>query len=69
MRLLSAGMRMRSPSADPADGLVLIVEAGATRRDETADAVANLRACKVNILAAVLNKDTSPVPEKISKRL
>lgn len=52
-----------------ADGLVLIVEAGATRRDETAEAVANLRACKVNILAAVLNKGTSPVPEKISKHL
>jgi Mrp family chromosome partitioning ATPase len=53
----------------PADGLVLIVEAGATRRDETAEAVANLRACNVNILAAVLNKGTSPVPEKISKHL
>jgi polysaccharide biosynthesis transport protein len=51
-----------------ADGLVLIVEAGATRRDETAEAVANLRACKVAILAAVLNKDTSAMPEKISKR-
>ena len=53
----------------PADGLILIVEAGATRRDETADAVANLRACKVNILAAVLNKDTAAVPEKLYKRL
>jgi succinoglycan biosynthesis transport protein ExoP len=52
-----------------ADGLVLIVEAGVTRRDETAEAVANLRACKVNILAAVLNKGTSPLPEKFSKRL
>jgi capsular exopolysaccharide synthesis family protein len=53
----------------PADGLVLIVEAGATRRDETAKAVANLRACKVNILAAVLNKDTAAVPERIYKHL
>lgn len=53
----------------PADGIVLIVEAGATRRDETAEAVSNLRACKVNILAAVLNKGTSPLPEKISKHL
>jgi capsular exopolysaccharide synthesis family protein len=52
-----------------ADGLVLIVEAGTTRRDETAQAVANLRACKVNILAAVLNKGTSPIPEKVSRRL
>jgi capsular exopolysaccharide synthesis family protein len=53
----------------PADGLILIVEAGATRRDETAEAVANLRACKVNILAAVLNKDTSAIPAKIFKHL
>jgi capsular exopolysaccharide synthesis family protein len=52
-----------------ADGLILIVEAGATRRDETAEAVSNLRACKVNILAAVLNKGTSPVPEKIYRHL
>jgi Mrp family chromosome partitioning ATPase len=55
--------------ARPADGLVLIVEAGTTRRDDTADAVANLRACKINILAAVLNKDTSAIPEKLYKRL
>jgi succinoglycan biosynthesis transport protein ExoP len=52
-----------------ADGLVLIVEAGVTRRDETAEAVANLRACRINILAAVLNKDTAAVPEKIYKHL
>jgi succinoglycan biosynthesis transport protein ExoP len=52
-----------------ADGLILIVEAGATRRDETVEAVSNLRACKVNILAAVLNKGTSPVPEKIYRHL
>jgi capsular exopolysaccharide synthesis family protein len=55
--------------ARPADGLVLIVEAGTTRRDDTAEAVANLRACKVNILAAVLNKDTLAVPENLYKRL
>jgi capsular exopolysaccharide synthesis family protein len=52
-----------------ADGLVLIVESGRTRRDETAETVASLRACRVAILAAVLNKDTSLVPEKIYKRL
>jgi Mrp family chromosome partitioning ATPase len=52
-----------------ADGLVLIVEAGATRRDETAEAVANLRACKIPILAAVLNKGASAAPENIFKRL
>ena len=45
-----------------ADGLVLVVEAGITRRDETTAAVASLRASKISILAAVLNKGASPVP-------
>jgi succinoglycan biosynthesis transport protein ExoP len=48
-----------------ADGLILIVEAGVTRRDETARAVATLRASKIEILAAVLNKKTSPIPERL----
>jgi Mrp family chromosome partitioning ATPase len=52
-----------------ADGLILIVEAGVTRRDETARAVATLRASKIEILAAVLNKDTSPIPERLYKLL
>ena len=45
-----------------ADGLVLVVVAGITRRDETTAAVASLRASKISILAAVLNKGASPVP-------
>jgi capsular exopolysaccharide synthesis family protein len=52
-----------------ADGLILIVEAGVTRRDETARAVATLRASKIEILAAVLNKGISPIPEKLYKHL
>jgi capsular exopolysaccharide synthesis family protein len=52
-----------------ADGIILIVEAGVTRRDETARAVASLRASKVPVLAAVLNKRTSPIPERLYKRL
>jgi capsular exopolysaccharide synthesis family protein len=52
-----------------ADGLILIVEAGVTRRDETARAVATLRASNIGILAAVLNKETSPIPEKLYNRL
>ena len=39
-----------------ADGLVLVVEAGLTRRDETTAAVATLRASGISILAAVLNQ-------------
>jgi succinoglycan biosynthesis transport protein ExoP len=52
-----------------ADGLILVVEAGVTRRQDTARAVTTLRASKINILAAVLNKETSPIPEKLYNRL
>ena len=52
-----------------ADGLVLVLEAGSTRRDEAAQAVAGLRASRIPVLAAVLNKRTSPIPEKIYNRL
>jgi capsular exopolysaccharide synthesis family protein len=52
-----------------ADGFILVVEAGVTRRDETARVVASLRASKIGILAAVLNKGTFPIPEKLYNRL
>jgi Mrp family chromosome partitioning ATPase len=42
-----------------ADGLILVVEAGVTRRSDTARAVAMLRASRIALLAAVLNKETS----------
>jgi capsular exopolysaccharide synthesis family protein len=51
-----------------ADGLILIVDAGVTRRDQAAQVVANLRALKVEILGAVLNKGTSPVSKKFLNR-
>ena len=51
------------------DGLVLVLEADATRREAAAAVVANLRSAKVSILAGVLNKRTFPIPEKIYKRL
>jgi capsular exopolysaccharide synthesis family protein len=47
------------------DGLVLVIEADATRREAAAVAAANLRSVNVPILAAVLNKRTYPIPEKI----
>jgi Mrp family chromosome partitioning ATPase len=52
-----------------ADGLILVVEAGVTRRDETARVMATLRASKIDVLAAVLNNRTSPIPEKLYKLL
>jgi Mrp family chromosome partitioning ATPase len=45
-----------------ADGVVLVLEAGSTRRDDAAHAVTSLRNSKVPILAAVLNNLDSPVP-------
>jgi Mrp family chromosome partitioning ATPase len=51
------------------DGLVLVIEADVARR-ETAEVVTqNLRSAKVPILAAVLNKRTFPIPEKIYRWL
>jgi Mrp family chromosome partitioning ATPase len=51
------------------DGLVLVLEADATRREAAAAVVANLRSSRVPILAGVLNKRTFPIPENIYKRL
>jgi Mrp family chromosome partitioning ATPase len=52
-----------------ASGVVLVVEAGASRREAAAAAVENLRMVNIPILAAVLNKRTFPIPEKIYRRL
>lgn len=55
--------------AQLSDGLVLILEADATRRDAATVAAANLRAVNIPILAAVLNKRSFPIPEALYKRL
>jgi receptor protein-tyrosine kinase len=52
-----------------ADGLVLILEANATRRDAAARVSDSLRASHIQILGAVLNKRTFPIPEKLYHRL
>jgi succinoglycan biosynthesis transport protein ExoP len=51
------------------DGVVLVLEAESTRREAARMAVDNLRASKVQILGAVLNKRTFPIPEKIYSKL
>jgi Mrp family chromosome partitioning ATPase len=51
------------------DGLVLILEADSTRREAASVAVSNLRSVNIPILAAVLNKRTFPIPDKIYCRL
>jgi len=52
-----------------ADGLVMVLEANVTRREVAARAVDRLRELDVNILGAVLNKRTFPVPDSIYQRL
>lgn len=51
------------------EGLVLVLEADSTRMEAASDAVSNLRAANVPILAAVLNKRTYPIPEMLAKFL
>lgn len=55
--------------AQLSDGLVLVLEADATRREAAQVSMNNLRSAKVPVLAAVLNKRTYPIPEAIYKRL
>jgi Mrp family chromosome partitioning ATPase len=51
------------------EGVVLVLEADSTRRGAASVAVADLRAASISILAAVLNKRTYPIPEKLYKWL
>lgn len=53
--------------AQHSEGVVLVLEADSTRRESASVAVAGLRAANVSILAAVLNKRTYPIPERLYK--
>src|SRR4029077_13725379 len=52
-----------------ADGLVLVLEANATRREPALRVMENLRAAQVQVLGAVLNKRTFPIPEVLYQRI
>jgi capsular exopolysaccharide synthesis family protein len=52
-----------------ADGLVLVLEAHATRREVAQSIAGNLQAAKVRVLGAVLNKRTYPIPEAIYRKV
>jgi capsular exopolysaccharide synthesis family protein len=52
-----------------ADGIVLVLEAHATKREAAVRVAENLRAKNVKILGAVLNKRTFPIPESLYKLL
>jgi capsular exopolysaccharide synthesis family protein len=47
------------------DGLVLVIEADSTRREAASVATKTLQSSQVSILAAVLNKRSFPIPQKI----
>jgi len=55
--------------AQVSDGLVLIVEAEATRPQTAQHVIRNLREAGVKVLGAVLNNRTFPIPEKLYRRL
>ncbi len=51
------------------DGMVLVLEAEHTRRETARAVVDGLRSSKIQILGAVLNKRTFPIPQKLYDRL
>jgi succinoglycan biosynthesis transport protein ExoP len=51
------------------DGLVLVLEANSTRREAALRITENLNAAHVQILGAVLNKRTFPIPGPLYSRL
>jgi Mrp family chromosome partitioning ATPase len=51
------------------DGLVLVLEANSTRKEAALRVMENLRAAQIQVLGAVLNKRTFPIPESIYQML
>jgi len=51
------------------DGVVLVVEANSTRRGAALNATQNLRAARIQVLGAILNKRTYPIPDSLYQRL
>lgn len=52
-----------------ADGIVLVLEANATRREAALRVTESLQAARIPVLGAVLNKRTFPIPSALYKRL
>jgi Mrp family chromosome partitioning ATPase len=51
------------------DGVVLVLEANSTRKESALKAIESLRAAQIEVLGAVLNKRTFPIPESVYRRL
>jgi polysaccharide biosynthesis transport protein len=56
-------------AAQLSDGVVVIVEANATKREQAAGVCEKLQSSKVKVLGAVLNNRTFPIPNGIYSRL
>lgn len=52
-----------------ADGIVLVLEANATRKEAAVRATEQVRASQIRILGAILNKRTFPIPESLYRHL
>jgi len=51
------------------DGVVMVLEANATRREAALRVAEDLRAKQVRVLGAVLNKRTFPIPDSLYHRV
>jgi Mrp family chromosome partitioning ATPase len=51
------------------DGMLLVLQSNATRRETARTVIANIRNASVNLLGAVLNKRTFPIPQNLYDRL
>jgi Mrp family chromosome partitioning ATPase len=51
------------------DGVVLVLEANATRREAAVRVTESLQATRIPVLGAVLNKRTFPIPSALYKRI
>jgi hypothetical protein len=56
-------------AAQLSDGVVVVVEANATRRELAASVCERLQSAKIKVLGAVLNNRTFPIPQGIYNRL
>jgi Mrp family chromosome partitioning ATPase len=52
-----------------ADGLILVLEANSTRKEAAQAAIASLQSSNIQVLAAVLNKRTFPIPDRVYRWL
>jgi len=57
------------PVARLVDGVVVVLRADSTRKEAASQALENLRQAQVEVLGAVLNRRTFPIPDFVYRRL